>query len=340
MESYDAIDYDSGYLPKFSLPDGSLSAMESLSYFLPQQSCQNSPFSMHQSTVAESHHWSNVATAQYDLPSQYYYPTNFVQLAESMSGLQDYQWNLFYPTNDQSSYVSTPISVSLDDHLALTPAKHGHNKIVKERVSKGILERRLFGNQVVTESVELVLPKEEPSDDGVTIMMRNIPNRYTREMMLQDFTQKGLMMDVDFLYIPIDLRHQRCVGYCFVNVRNEEAANRFRKAFDGEKLTQIRSEKVCSICLGKVQGLKANIEAYRNSAVLTMPEKYHPLLFDENGVRVSFPAPTLTKVEQRKLKRPKKGVSARPVNFIPHKGPSPETDAKTDTKRMESPPVQ
>lgn len=152
--------------------------------------------------------------------------------------------------------------------------------------------------------------------DSTTVMLRNLPNRYTRDMVLQEIESRGLMEDIDFFYLPIDLRHRCNVGYCFINLVSKEAIARFRNAFVGTKLEQVKSGKTCEVGVGKVQGLEANIEAYRNSAVISMHEKYHPLLF-ENGVPKPFPPPTLSREELRMLKPEKKGVSTRQVKRRP-----------------------
>eukprot|EP00397_Hematodinium_sp_SG-2012_P006775 GEMP01006811.1.p1 GENE.GEMP01006811.1~~GEMP01006811.1.p1 ORF type:complete len:412 (+),score=47.72 GEMP01006811.1:233-1468(+) len=149
-----------------------------------------------------------------------------------------------------------------------------------------------------------------------TLMLRNLPNKYTRDMVLAEIEERGLKHDIDFFYLPIDLRHRCNVGYCFVNTVSTAAANRFHAAFQGAKLSQVKSGKTCEVSGGKVQGLDANIEAYRNSAVISMSEKYHPLLFVDGQPR-PFPPPTLSREQLRQLKPEKKGVSTRVIK--PHR---------------------
>jgi len=154
---------------------------------------------------------------------------------------------------------------------------------------------------------------ESSVEFGETLMLRNIPNKYTRDMILEEIHEAGFALDVDFLYMPIDLRFQHGVGYCFVNLASAEAAQRFRQRFHHASSKLINSGKVFEVSTGKVQGLAANIEAYRNSAVMTMKSKFHPVLL-KNGEPIPFPAPTMTKEELRKLRHTKKSaVSARDV---------------------------
>jgi len=140
-----------------------------------------------------------------------------------------------------------------------------------------------------------------------SLMLRNIPNKYTREMLVNTMRERDVLKYVDFFYVPIDLRRQHCVGYCFVNLTSTEGNARFIEAFEGVKL-EGAEEKTCSISVGKVQGLESNIEAYRNNAVMFMNERYHPMLF-KNGQQIAFPAPTISRAEVRHVKKDKQGVS-------------------------------
>jgi len=147
----------------------------------------------------------------------------------------------------------------------------------------------------------------------MTFMLRNIPSLCTRSLLIDELKQRDVLDVIDFLYVPIDLRHGRSVGYCFINVLAHGVA-KFRKAFEGVKIG-MDSNKVCTLGFGKIQGLEANIEAYRNSAVMFMADKYHPVLF-RNGNMVPFPPPTLSRKESRMVKREKKGVSTRKVDLL------------------------
>ncbi|CAC9696309.1 RNA-binding protein mei2 homologue, putative [Plasmodium sp. DRC-Itaito] len=121
-----------------------------------------------------------------------------------------------------------------------------------------------------------------------TVMLRNIPNKYTQNMLMDVINEhfKGLY---DFFYLPIDFRNKCNVGYAFINFIHPYYAELFIKFFNNYKLNAFKSNKVCSVTWGRVQGLKANIEHYRNSAIMTIPiPQYKPILF-QNGITVSWP---------------------------------------------------
>ena len=128
-------------------------------------------------------------------------------------------------------------------------------------------------------------------------------------MMLAEFQARGVLNDINFLYMPIDFRYQCNVGYCFVNVTSEPGVARVYKAFEHVVFKQVPTEKKTIICVGNLQGLDANIETCRNHAVMELPEQYQPLILD-NGLKVPFPPPNKPR---GRMPRGKKGVSTRTV---------------------------
>lgn len=53
-------------------------------------------------------------------------------------------------------------------------------------------------------------------DGRTTLMVKNIPNKYTREMLIQLF-DKTERKKYDFLYLPIDPDNSCNIGYAFIN---------------------------------------------------------------------------------------------------------------------------
>jgi len=134
-----------------------------------------------------------------------------------------------------------------------------------------------------------------------TVMIRNMPNNYTRAMMLAMIDCKGFRGQYDFVYMPVDFATKVALGYAFINFHKPEQAELFWKTFDGFTDWMIPSRKICTISWGNPhQGLWPNIERYRNSPVMheQVPDLYKPVLFMD-GVRVPFPEPT------KKLRSPR-----------------------------------
>lgn len=65
-------------------------------------------------------------------------------------------------------------------------------------------------------SVYLVRPQQILYDPRTTVMIRNIPNKYTIKE-LSDEIDNHLSNTYDFLYLPCDIKNQCNVGYGFIN---------------------------------------------------------------------------------------------------------------------------
>lgn len=127
-----------------------------------------------------------------------------------------------------------------------------------------------------------------------TVIIRNIPNNYTREMLLSLLDTDGFAQRYDFVYIPIDFSTQAGLGYAFVNLVSASDALTFWAHFEGFRNWAVPSEKVCTLQWSSpVQGLAAHLERYRNSPVMheTVPDQWKPVLY-YRGDRMIFPAPT------------------------------------------------
>jgi len=130
-----------------------------------------------------------------------------------------------------------------------------------------------------------------------TVMFRNIPNKYTREMLVNQLEQdlKGMF---DFVYLPIDFKNKCNVGYAFINFRTIQACECFLLNFNGVEVRKclpgLNSRKVTEVTPARVQGFEENVQRLRNSPVmreLAHHLEWMPLIFDEHGTQVPFPAP-------------------------------------------------
>ena len=85
-----------------------------------------------------------------------------------------------------------------------------------------------------------------------TAMLRNIPNRYTRKMLV-DRLDDGFRGGFDFVYMPIDFSKQCNMGYAFINFKDPLTCRRFMRTFHGVRskdcLLSCNSPKVCEACL-------------------------------------------------------------------------------------------
>lgn len=132
------------------------------------------------------------------------------------------------------------------------------------------------------------------ADDRTTVMLRNIPNRYNRNILLQLLNSQGFETKYDFVYLPMDFRNSVNLGYAFVNLTSNSDAIRLMAQFQNFHAWNLDSPKVCEVSWAHPhQGLMAHVERYRNSPVMhsSMPDEFKPMVF-HHGRRVAFPAPT------------------------------------------------
>jgi len=141
-----------------------------------------------------------------------------------------------------------------------------------------------------------------------TVMLRNLPPEYTRDMVIKLLNTEGFERLYDFVYMPMNLRTMASFGYVFVNLVSPVVADQCRSVFQGLNRWEVKSDKVCDVLWSaEQQGLSANIERYRNSPVMheIVPEECKPVVL-ANGVRVPFPAPT-KRLREPRIRRPQAG---------------------------------
>uniref|UniRef100_A0A7S1QX78 RRM domain-containing protein n=1 Tax=Alexandrium catenella TaxID=2925 RepID=A0A7S1QX78_ALECA len=142
-------------------------------------------------------------------------------------------------------------------------------------------------------------PKAARDAPWTTVMLRNLPNDYTRSMLLDLLDERGFAARYDFVYVPTDFARGAGLGYAFVNMRLASEAVKLRDTLDGFKRWSVPSNKVCTVSWSVDQGLAANIERYRNSPVMhdSVPDDFKPVLLHD-GVCADFPEPT------KRIRRP------------------------------------
>jgi len=135
---------------------------------------------------------------------------------------------------------------------------------------------------------------EGQEHQNTTVILRNLPNNYTRSMLLDLLDSEGFALKYDFVYIPVDFSSQAGLGYAFVNLVSPSDALAFWAHFEGFRRWSLPSEKVCTLNWSSpIQGLTAHVERYRNSPVMheAVPDEWKPVLYF-GGERVVFPPPT------------------------------------------------
>jgi hypothetical protein len=166
------------------------------------------------------------------------------------------------------------------------------------------LEKRAQKTKDVSAKIPLPPGLEDMRDESkwpsgtTTVMLRNIPNKYTQKMLADVINKEGYKGEVDFMYLPIDFKNKCNVGYVFVNFRTDNAclrfASEFHQAASKEKLPGFNSQKICEVVPAKFQGQMENVRRLQTNPVMAQlvetPE-WLPQIFDEDGLELPFPTP-------------------------------------------------
>lgn len=125
-----------------------------------------------------------------------------------------------------------------------------------------------------------------------TVMLRNVPYSESQLGVLNLIEERGFSGRFDFFYAPLDFSSGNNLGYAFLNFNDEKAVSEFYTVFDGLRVDKEGwAQKDLQVCWARVQGLRPNVEHYRNSPVNDMPENFRPMVFDANGHQLPFPRP-------------------------------------------------
>ncbi|KAK3144904.1 hypothetical protein QOZ80_4AG0319510 [Eleusine coracana subsp. coracana] len=137
-------------------------------------------------------------------------------------------------------------------------------------------------------------------DTRTTLMIKNIPNKYTSKMLLSaiDETHRGTY---DFIYLPIDFKNKCNVGYAFINIISPEQIIPFYKTFNGKRWEKFNSEKVASLAYARIQGKSALIAHFQNSSLMNEDKRCRPIIFHSDGPKAGDqePFPVGTNVRTR-----------------------------------------
>jgi len=143
-----------------------------------------------------------------------------------------------------------------------------------ERLRREVGAQRLSAEACATpRSCRVRSPKlsqqKRPWRDITTVMVRNLPNKYTQQKLLEDLCDQGFFLprDFDFFYLPMDHASAANLGYCFVNFVTTEIANRFAAIFQGIQLRRYNSAKTIVVMPASVQGYEQNYAYYSTTRV-------------------------------------------------------------------------
>jgi len=99
-------------------------------------------------------------------------------------------------------------------------------------------------------------------DKRTTVMIRNIPIKYSDDMLLKELEEfKG---KYNCLYLPFDYEKNGNRGYAFINFLHPYHILLFYEKFEGKSWLLIESKKICELNSAKFQGIEEIKKHARN----------------------------------------------------------------------------
>ncbi|KAJ0392939.1 hypothetical protein P43SY_003254 [Pythium insidiosum] len=163
-------------------------------------------------------------------------------------------WRAFESLSIDKQPLSPPTRLS--DELPLTSIKESFHSLAfastastvfgplatsrDDFILSGVVFCTFFELKAAIAAVKLWLISGE--DKRTTLMIRNIPNKYTQQMLLSEINARH-HGKYDFFYLPIDFKNKCNMGYAFINFIDAESIVPFYEEFDSQKWTNFNSEK-------------------------------------------------------------------------------------------------
>jgi hypothetical protein len=160
--------------------------------------------------------------------------------------------------NSIHSNSSSNIGVSTNDSDYFGSLLSSSNNLISiERNS--IIEKN---SQLIVDIKRIIFLE----DRRTSIMIKNIPNKFTGELLLNIIDQnfKGAY---NIFILPTDNNKYKNFGYAFINFTNSYYIPYFYFLFNGKMWSSTNSQKVCEITYSKIQGKKGLISHYQGKII-------------------------------------------------------------------------
>ena len=131
-------------------------------------------------------------------------------------------------------------------------------------------------------------------DTRTTVMIRNIPIKYTDEIIIEELNEFNGKYDC--LYMPYDYEKNGNKGYAFINFVNPLHILYFYEKFNGKKWIHFESSKICELNCAHFQGINEIQKHAKNYKGQKKPSYYSR---NENNENMVIPSKYLLKLKKR-----------------------------------------
>ena len=152
---------------------------------------------------------------------------------------------------------------------------YGNNNNNKNIRNQGINKKNINEDEKnKIDILNIILQK----DKRTTLMIKNIPNKYTINSFLEEINI-NFKDKYDIFYLPIDYENKCNLGFAFINFVESLQIIEFYDLYKGKKWKKFNSEKICELVYAKYQGKKELINHFEKGKVLSFEsEEKKPLI--------------------------------------------------------------
>uniref|UniRef100_A0A7S4WH45 Mei2-like C-terminal RNA recognition motif domain-containing protein n=1 Tax=Alexandrium monilatum TaxID=311494 RepID=A0A7S4WH45_9DINO len=151
-----------------------------------------------------------------------------------------------------------------------------------------------------------------------TVMLRNVPCKYTQRKLLREVNSDGFLGRYDFVYLPMDPRRRANRGFAFFNLLSSEVATEFYNKYHSKRLRVFTADTDLEVLPADIQGYEANAEHYLSVKAERRARDIHSQpLFMRKGAGADAPPGKGAEVrafQGRRLPPPSAGAQRCPDN--------------------------
>ena len=206
-------------------------------------------------------------------------------------------------TNEKKTKNNSNNSNNINSSTNICPLIEQNNNIMNNKIkinNKNFLinkntnmlnnKNNLKGEKQVLNLDDIVTGK----DTRTTVMIRNIPIKYTDEILIEALNEFNGKYDC--LYMPYDYEKNGNKGYAFINFVNPLHILYFYEKFNGKKWVHFESSKICELNCAHFQGINEIQKHAKNYKGQKKPSYYSRI---ENSENMIIPSKYLLKLKKR-----------------------------------------
>ena len=190
-------------------------------------------------------------------------------------------------------------NINSSNNTNICPIIEQNNNKIKINNKNFIINKNIniLNNKVSIKGEKQVLNLDDivsGKDTRTTVMIRNIPIKYTDEILIEAL--KEFNGKYDCLYMPYDYEKNGNKGYAFINFINPLHILYFYEKFNGKKWIHFESSKICELNCAHFQGINEIQKHAKNYKGQKKPNYYSR---SENNENMTIPSKYLLKLKKR-----------------------------------------